>query len=237
VITSSASTTATQVFPHYADGGEWQTEFLLLNPNSTPVTAEMRFHQDGGGNLSIEGQGAVPGIPNIIIPANGSAFYRTTGFAAANTVSGWVEVLSPRPLNGTALFRRHPDDGKYYEGSIPLTTPANGFIVPFDGSTFNTGSLTVTALALANPNSAAGAQVTCSAYDLNGSLLGTGLQIASLAGFGHTGLQLQASDPEKTAIGNKRGTLVCNSTSPIGVLGLRFFGTAALSSLPVITGN
>ena len=235
VITSASPFASSQVFPHFADGGEWQTEFLLINLNPTQVTAEMRFHLDSPGTtLNIQNVAPVASISNIILPPNGSAFYRTVGDPSAGTVVGWAEVLSPVPLNGTALFRRHVQpSGKYYEGSIPLTTPSGSFTVPYDGSTFDPSHVTVTALAIANPNSSGDAQTTCSAYDLDAGLLQQNLQIADVPSFGHQALLLQSTPTLENAIGSGRGILVCNSTVTIGVLGLRFLGTAALSSLPV----
>src|SRR6185295_19305189 len=57
-----------QLFPHFADGGEWQTDFLLTNPNSVPVTAELRFHVDGSSlGLNIQGMGVTSSIPGITI--------------------------------------------------------------------------------------------------------------------------------------------------------------------------
>src|SRR5262249_23487817 len=66
-------------------------------------------------------------------------------------------------------------------------------------------------------------------------LLGSNLALASLQASSHTAAVLQQSGAVSNAIGARRGILVCNSTAAIGVLGLRFFGIYALSSLPVLT--
>jgi len=235
--TLGAAQTLSQQFPHFADGGEWQTDFLLINPTATTVTVELRFHIDGAtSTINLLGIGAVNDLKNISIPPKGSVSYRSAGSSSSPLISGWVEVISPMALFGTALFRRHPSDGKYYEGSIPLTSPSTSFTIPFDGSTFPaTGDVTYTALAITNPNATGTANVSCSAYDTAGVLLGANLQIASLAAMTHTAFTFQTAPPENSVIGTRRGVLICNSPVSVGVLGLRAFGTAAISSLPVIT--
>ena len=236
-IITSPATSVTALFPHFADGEEWQTEFLLINLNPGSITVQLKFHPDVGTTLDIQSMGRVTSIANIPIPANGSAFYRTAGNPQADLNSGWVEVVSTGPLNGVALFRRRPPDGKYYEGSIPLAAPSLGFTIPFDGSTFSaSGDATYTALALVNPGGTSVSE-TCSAYSANGSVLGTSMQIASLGALGHTALTLQTTAPVGNAISNSRGILVCSSLSPTAVLGLRALGLAAISSLPLILRN
>jgi len=235
-VNAGAAPTTSQVFPHFADGGEWQTEFLLINPTAAAVTASLKFYLDAPATtLNIQGVGNVTGINNFVIPPNGSVFYRTTGVQLDDLKTGWVEVVSPTPLNGTALFRRHATDRKYYEGSIPLATPTANFTIPFDGTTFSNGAPFKTGLALANPSTSATAQVTCSAYSTAGALLGSNLALATAGPLKHPFFVLQSSAQVGNAIGTSRGILACSSTAPVGVLGLRFFGDAALSSLPVIT--
>jgi hypothetical protein len=232
----------TQLFPHIADGNEWQTDFLLINPTPSAVTVQMKFHLDNGvPTLPIIGLGPVAGISNITIPPLGSALYRTAGFSNGAIVSGWVEVTSAMPINGQALFRRHASDGKYYEGSVPLATPSQSFTLPFDGGTYpGNGAAPITTfytgLALANPDASTSATVACSAYDPNGAVLGN-FQAVSVPALAHMAAELQATPPYMSVIGTGRGILVCNSNVAVGVLGLRFFGIDALSSLPVITGN
>ena len=225
---------AAQLFPHFANGGEWQTEFLLTNETGSRVTAQILFHLDGGAQgLPIAGLGTTAEIDGIGIPANGSVLYRTTGLASSPLTSGWAELLSSAPLTGLAVFRRHAGDGKYYEGAVPLVTPSRGFSIPFDGTSFTEGTPFYSGLAIANANSAAAAAVTCSAYRADGALLGAGLQLASLAPSAHTSAIVQWSPPTQSVLGTERGLLVCTSTAEIGVLGLRAFGTYAITSLPV----
>jgi hypothetical protein len=225
---------AAQLFPHIADGGEWQTEFLLTNETAAAVTGRLLFHLDGGvQGLPIVGLGTVPEIGGIAIPAHGSVLYRTTGLVSSPVTSGWAELMFSAPLTGQALFRRHAGDGKYYEGAVPLVVPSRAFTIPFDGTPFTDGTPIYSGLAVANANSTATATVTCSAYRDDGVQLGSGLQIASLAASSHTSAILQWSPPTQSVLGTGRGLLICTSTAEIGVLGLRAFGNFAIASLPV----
>ncbi len=234
-VVSNVIAVAQQLFPHLAEGGEWQTEFLLTNDGAAPVTADLMFHLDGGNNfLSIEGVGSVSKITNIQIPAHGSALYRTAGNASSASITGWAALLATGPLTGQAIFRRHAGDGKYYEGAIPMTAPTESFTVPFDGSSFF-GTPFYTGLAIANADSTKPATLTCSAYDSGGTLLGSNLQLATLAASAHMATILEWSEPTQSVLGTARGLLVCNSSSAIGALGLRAYGAFAITSLPIIT--
>jgi hypothetical protein len=157
------------------------------------------------------------------------------GGGTYNLITGWAEIQSSAAVSGAALFRRFIG-GEYFEGSVPLvSSPATSFSLPFDGGSFATSSGSVpfiTGLALVNPNSNSTADPVCTAYGSDGSVLESSMHLSSppLTGFGHTALQLQPTFP---SLGTNRGILVCTSSQAVGVLGLRFFGANALSSLPV----
>lgn len=242
-IQPGTSSIVSQFFPHFADGGigdTWQTEFLLINETSSTVNAALVFHMDSPATalpIGVPALGNVSQTPSVAIGPNGSMLYRTTGSGSSNLVTGWAEIQSTQPLSGQALFRRHAADGNYYEGSVPLlSSPVTQFEMAFDGTSYTVANGSsvqfVTGLAITNPSSGATAQVTCSAYGSDGTPLAQNLQMPAqaLPAFGHTALQLQPSFP---ALGANRGLLVCQATNPVGVLGLRFFGLYALSSLPI----
>lgn len=245
-INIQATSSITQMFPHITDGYDgsiWQSDFLLYNTNSTTVTVQLIFHLDNGvQHLSIIGSGPVAGINGIVIKPFGSAVYSTSGLAATTpVVTGWVEVVSSLPVQGQVVFRRNTSPtsalGNYYEVSVPLVAPSTSFTFPFDGTTYSAASARIyTALAIANASDSQ-AELNCTAYDLNGAVLGPTEQIASLAAFAHTQEVLQFTSPIDTLIQQGRGLLACSSTAPVGILGLRAFGDHALSALPIITGN
>lgn len=221
-----------QLFPHLADGGEWQMEFMLANLTSSPVTVELKFHLDGGATgLPVNGVGSTTDIPNISLGPNSSTVYRTTGSPSASLITGWAEVIAATPISGQALFRRHAADGKYYEGSVPLGAPVRSFTLPVDGTSFTDGTPFLTGIGIANADASSQAQVTCVLYSANGAQLATNATLVSLAPQAHTQMVLQNAPPVNL-LGAARGLLACTSSTSVGVLGLRFFGNFALSSLP-----
>ena len=232
--TNPANNNASQLFTHIADGGEWQSDILLANENPGAVNVEVKFHLDSPGALSITGMTPSNDIKNISLGPNASVLLRTTGLASSQTLSGWAEVISSVPLKGQVLFRRHAlSDGKYYEASVPISSPVTSFQVPFDGTTFTDGTGTLTGLAIAN-TSAGQAQISCSVWDGGGTLIASNLQLqTAIPAFGHTAFILQYTDPFKSAVGALRGVLSCTTTQPVGVIGLRSFGLASISTLPV----
>jgi hypothetical protein len=185
---------------------------------------------------------SVASISGITIQPFGSAVYRTSGSAATPLVTGWVEVDSTLPVQGQVVFRRNTDPtaalGNYYEVSVPLVAPANTFTFPFDGTTYTAaGAQIYTALAIANASDSV-AQLNCTGYNTNGTVLGATVQVASLAALAHEQELLQSTTtPIGTLIQQGRGILTCTSTAPVGILGLRAFGDHALSELPIIAGN
>jgi hypothetical protein len=226
-------TGSTQLFPHLADGGEFQTDFLLVNPTSIPVCVDLKFHLDGNAPalpIISNGLGTITalGITGIPLPPSGSALFQTVGSPSAALVSGWVEIVSPVQLNGQAKFTRHAGDGKYYQGSVPVTLPKASFGVPYDTTKdSNTGEFFISGLAVANPDSAQSVQFTCT-DSATGASVGIGPG-GGLPGFGHFPQVLSVlSNPPR------RGTLFCTATHPVGVLGLSFAGSFAFSSVPII---
>jgi hypothetical protein len=226
-------TAATQLFPHLADGGEFQTDFLLVNPTSVPVCVDLKFHLDGNAPalpIISNGLGTITalGITGIPLPPSGSALFQTVGSPSAALVSGWVEIVSPVRLDGQAKFTRHAGDGKYYQGSVPVTLPSASFGVPYDTTKdSNTGEFFISGLAVANPDSAQSVQFTCT-DSATGASVGIGPG-GGLPGFGHFPqvLSVLSSPP-------RRGTLFCTASHPVGVLGLSFAGAFAFSSVPII---
>jgi len=237
----SATATVSQFVTHLADGGlgdTWQTDILLANTATSPVVVSLVFHLDGSATLlpiATANLGPVSSIDNFVIPPNVSLLIRTGGSPATPLETGWAEIDSAAPINAQAIFRRHALDGNYYEGAVPVVAAVSSFTLPYDDTAYANpaGSVVanfVTGIALTNPNPTSQALVTCSAFDQNANSFGTNLQFASLAGFQHTSFVLTST---LQALGSNRGILVCNSSLPVGVLDLRFFGNYALSSMPI----
>jgi len=224
---------ASQLFPHLADGGEWQTDFILINNTSCPAPVDLLFHIDGtstllsAATLPITSVGGVPGIRGITVPAMGSMTFRTLGSSTTPLVTGWVEIVAPLQISGQAVFRRHAG-GSVFEGSVPVTLPVASLSVAYDGTSFE-GNTRFTAIALVNPDSANTAKVICSDSVTGKVLFSTSNVAPNIHAQGLFSLDSAA-----------RGTAICTSTTPdglraqpVGALGLLALGGSAFSSLPI----
>src|SRR5581483_5995120 len=173
---NSATAVPTQIFPHIAADGYWQTDFLILNTSAAPVVFTLKFHPDSGSTIPLNQNGTVSQVAQIsaTIQPHGTAFY-TTG--ATSTSSGWAELDSPTPLDGVAVFR-----SPAAQTSVPLASPVMTFTAPFD-STAQSGGLAATyinGLAIANADPLRAAKITCTVYTVNGTALARNLSIPEI---------------------------------------------------------
>jgi hypothetical protein len=223
--TLSAPTTR-QIFPHIASDNQWHTDVFVLNTNKTSATFSLVFNTDTGAPMPLDGS---PVTSNVILAPGGMAFFRTSPATSSN--NGWAELDSSMALTGVVVYGRHASNGSYYEASAPLSSPYSSFTVPFDETVSPLGSAFLNAFALANTDVSSSTQVTCTAYGTDGSNLG-GLQVGPLSALQHTEFLLGSS------FAGQRGTLVCQSTTPVAAVELRAFSSSpAVSSMPVITGT
>jgi hypothetical protein len=226
----SATITATgsvQVFPHVAADTLWQTDFVILNTGDAPVEFTLTFHPDSGATIPIAGLGAVSQITGTVA-AHGTAFYTTDTTVDAD---GWAELDSATPLSGVAVFREAND-----QTSVQLSAPSTSFTMPFDSTAPPNAPSTpyVDGLAIANPDSANQASITCQAYDSNGSALGGSLTASVIPPLGHIAFLLQSTAPFTALPANTRGQLVCTSTTSVSAVELRALGSQ-VSTMPVVT--
>jgi hypothetical protein len=99
----------------------------------------------------------------------------------------------------------------------------------FDTTTFAaSGAQIYTGIAIANLDPLNAATVVCTARNSQGAVIPNALTVPVLNPTGHWASDLSA------ALAGLRGTLDCASNTKIGAIGLRFLGTNAMSSLPVI---
>src|SRR5579883_1620510 len=79
------------IFPHYAQGGGYQTTFTLTNLSQTPVTATVQtFFQTGAPAANL----AIPLAPN------GSG---TAALSGVNLTVGWARVTLSPPVSATGF--------------------------------------------------------------------------------------------------------------------------------------
>ncbi len=135
------------VFPQFADGGGYVSNFLLSNSTATPTTATLAFLGDTGQSLSVAINGVTAPSYDVPVPAHGSAKVSTSG-QALTPVTGWVRVTTnPNvELSGNVIFQLFNGSTLFSEASVPGVLPAStvDFFADEDGG-FKTG------FALTNP--------------------------------------------------------------------------------------
>jgi len=215
-----------QFFPHVAADTTWQTDFLILNTSSAPVSFTLTLHPDSGTGIPIAGLGSETQITGNLA-ANGMAFYSTDATADSD---GWAELTSSAPLSGVAVFSETND-----QTSVLLSASGTSFAMPFDSTAPASDPSTnyLNGLAIANTDSANAATITCQAYDSTGAALGGALAGPTIPPLGHTAFLLQSTAPFSSLPENTRGQLVCSSTTQVSAVELRALGTQ-ISTMPVV---
>src|SRR5262249_7799504 len=105
VDSSAAPGTGTVVLPHFADGGGWVTQILLVNPSDTPLTGSIQFTDDNGQPVTVGTTTpySVPRRRSQKITTPGTAGSPTGGAVrivptGGGAVSTALVVFSYRPL-------------------------------------------------------------------------------------------------------------------------------------------
>ena len=109
---------------HFADGGNWTTEFIFMNMGGIRMPAELRFFDSKGQeqDVGIEGLGSVSSVKFTLNPY-ASTRLRTVGGSGPVT-QGYV-ILEPQDslehrIGATTVFRRKLPEIPTYEASVPF---------------------------------------------------------------------------------------------------------------------
>ena len=199
------------VFPHYADGGGWTTQIVLVNSTDEAAVGIAEFFSPGAQQLSYS------------IPPRSSTVLRTAGSAPA-VQTGWVRV-SPnngtRTPTGVLIFSLRQNGVTVSEAGVPSSPMSTAFRLFVESignmSAGQIGSIQ-TGVALVNP-SASPVQVTFELSNLSG--ISTGLTgRTTIPAQGHAGLFMNEIAGLESALG-MQGVLRITSPTPISLLGLR----------------
>ncbi len=225
------TTSLMSALPHLAAQNIWTTGVFAINTSNVPANFEVDFQDDTGAPVSLPFAGGAESKLTGMLPAQGSAYFET-GNPSGPLVSGWGRVTADAPVVIQSLFREN-SSGLYYEAAVPSNIGSEEFLIPFDATTFTaTGDPFYTGFAIANLNPTVTATFTCTAYDQTGAVIPNAFTAATgppaLPPSGHWAGYLFP------ALTGKRGTVDCSSNTAIAATALRFIGTNAFSSLPVI---
>jgi hypothetical protein len=237
-VAAAGSLSRTGVIPQIAAGGGWVTTIWLINRSAATVQANVVFHGDNGGPLTLAVNVIQPALTqefdastlSLAIAPNTTVVVATEPLAV--NVEGWADVLSSGSLSGFAVF----SNGSA-EGAVPLQAQIGTSIsLPFD----NTGGAS-TGIALANLGDSQ-ANITATVWDQNGNqlaVLPVALTQTDANGDGHDSFML----PSRLAVtAGIRGIVQfqSNASSPftpagnLTGIGLRADPNGLFTSIPTI---
>ena len=139
---SAAAGSDTILFPHFADGGGWTTQILLVNTTDNSMSGSIQF------------SASLPPA-NYTLPGRSSFKLRTPGIAAAVT-TGFVQVMpnsgSMSPI-GVGVFSFRNGGVTVSEAGVPSIRTSNAFrlYAQLSGVQGQVGSIQ-TGVAIANPS-------------------------------------------------------------------------------------
>ena len=128
-------TTATVYFPHFAVGGGWTTQVILVNPTHATISGSVQFFGSGS-----ETEAAVPATLTLADGRNGSEFTyaippRSATRLRTSDPSGPLEVGSVRAVpdtgqpapSGVSIFTFQKDGTTVSEAGVPASTAGAAF--------------------------------------------------------------------------------------------------------------
>ena len=199
------------IFPHYAQGGGYQTTFTLTNLSQTPATASVQtFFQNGAPATNL----------TISLAPNGSGAAALSG---ANLTVGWARVMLSPPVSATGFetIQLINDAGVIADASVLPTVPtvsSQFAVVQRNG--------VATGLAFANPGSTS-TTVNLALRDQSGAVIGT--QTVSV---GPSQQVARFITEFFHGIGAFDGSIQIFSSPPIAVIGLKELPSGIFSTLP-----
>ena len=215
---SAAPSAAPIVFPHFAAGGGWTTQIVLVNPTDATLTGGLEFRDPSGQVTNAFNNNLTYSIPPR------SSFVMQASLASSPALTGSVRII---PMGNTStpagltVFSYQNRGVTVSEAGVPAASPGSAFRVfvesfgNFDQAA--AGSMR-TGLAIANTSPQA-TSVVVEVKNLDGStgLIGT----LSIPGNGQTSLFLNQIPGIQTLLTPFRGMLQLTSFAPITIVGLR----------------
>jgi hypothetical protein len=173
VDTSVSPRIATMVLPHFAEGGGWTSQILLVNPANTTVSGTLEFRDDSGALTPVAVAGQTGGRSLYSIPPRSSRRFiseSTSGIIRSSSVQVIPGGSTPAP-SALVLFSYRPGGVTLSEAAAPAIGGASlRMLVEASYSSAPAANLQ-SAVAIANPN-AASVTLTLELTDLNGDSTG-----------------------------------------------------------------
>ena len=212
------------VFPHFADGGGWTTQVVLVNTGDSVLSGTVQFRNPAGQAATVSVGSQAGTSFNYSIPARSSQKLPTAGAGSA-ILTGSVQVVPAAGTSapsGLAIFSFRNNGVTVAEAGVPAVPSGTAFRLYAEASgNFSGGAAgsIQTGLAIAN-TSANAATVTLELAKLDGTSTGlTGtLQIPAN---GQTAIFLNQVQGLASLTTPFKGVLRVSSSSSLSMVGLR----------------
>ncbi len=217
----------TVYFPHFAAGGGWTTQVILINPTHAPIAGNVRFLGPGSAT-----EAAAPATLTLADGRNGSTFPysippRSATRLRTSDPAGLLQVGSVRvapesgqtPPSGVSIFAFHKDGMTVSEAGVPASTSGDAFRVHVEArGTFGQPHSVTSGIAVTNTSSTP-TTVSLELTDLDGNPAGLP-ESFTIPGSGHVARSIDQFFPALTTPFS--GVLrIASSASGIAVVGLR----------------
>ncbi len=211
ILPTTLNFTSALRIPQVVDGGNFVTQFAIVNLDQTQVSFQFKFWGDSGSALSLPMQNGVPGNLAGTLAPGATAFAQTTG-ASSPLLQGWAEVASTGRIGVLGIFRVSTPGASDSEATVVGTQSGSNVLLPFD----NTQGF-VTGVAVSNTNPTQTLNIFLTFTPENGAPTNASL---TLPAHGHTAFVL----PTAYAVtAGARGSIrFAASSSDLAVVGLRF---------------
>ncbi len=211
--------------PHFATGGGWTTQIVLVNPTNTPISGNIEFYSSGsdiapGALMPVNAGGQSANRFAYQIQARGSYKLSTAGTEPA-ALTGSVRIA---PTGGQAA----PSAVAIFSFAVGGTVVSEAGVAGFGGTgvqvyaeasgvPFSTGSIQ-TGIAIANPSNQP-VVVTADLRRIDGTSAGLQPATVAMPANGHAGIFVNQLFPSLTL--PFRGVLRLTSPTSISVAGIR----------------
>jgi hypothetical protein len=208
-----------------ADGGAFQTTFVLSNGLPIVGSASVSCFQDSSNNATVTWN--IPlienvNLANITMPPGGTVFLHTPG-TAANLIQGWCQIQAGAGISAYAIFTQQVTGRPNQSATAVSAAPTARVLVPFD----NTNGQ-ATSIGLANDSSTQATIEMGIQPDTGGITQASSIVLPPQ---GQTAFALNTQIP---ATANIRGMLeLFSSTGNISVLALLFNSSGSFTAAPV----
>jgi hypothetical protein len=202
----ASSSSAATVFPQFADGGDWTTTILLVNPTDSTISGNLQF---------VDTLGGPPSSRSYSLPGRSARKYSIGGPSTVTRI-GAVTVLpaaqTAAPV-GSLVFSYGKPGIRLTEAGVPSIAAGTAFRVYVEAS-----DAIQSGIAIANPSSS-NATVRFELMNLSGASISTAT--VNLAANGQISKSLTELPGFQVLSLPVQGLLRITSNSPISVVGVR----------------